>query len=111
MSDLIKPLSELLNSSDLNRDYENVWEWIEGNSSEWKSKINISREHDWENGKYDKPLILTFYYKGFNKNKTVQKIGKLLANEFKTDVNFGKIQVLKNDEYKQDIKQLFQPLK
>ena len=107
ISDLIKPFSELFNSSDLTRDYENVWEWIEGSSSELKSKINISREHDWEKGKYDKPLILTFDYKGFNKNKIVDNIGKKLANEFESDVNFGKIHILKNDKYEQNIDQIF----
>lgn len=107
MSDLIKSLSELLDSKDLNRDYENVWEWIEGSSSELKSKINISREHDWKKGEYDKPLILTFDYRGYNKNKTVEKIGRKLMFFFNREVKFGTIYSLSNGEYDETIKQIF----
>lgn len=107
IDDLRKPLSELLSATELIRDYENVWEWIQGCSSELKSKINISREHDWEKGKYDKPLILTFHYRGFNKNKTIEKIGKSLAEYFDREINFGTIYVLSNDEYEQRIKRIF----
>ena len=107
LSDLTKPLSELLDSKDLTRDYENVWEWIEGSSSELKSKINVSREHDWEKGEYEKPLILSFDYQGFNKNKTVEKIGKRLRVFFNKEVNFGTIYSLSNGEYAETINRIF----
>ena len=107
--DLIEPFSKLFNSIDLTHDYENVWEWLKGSSSKFKSKINVSREHDWEKGEYDKPLIIHFYYRGFRKNKAISEIGKLLANEFKREVNFGNIDVLKDDSYKQEINKIFHP--
>lgn len=109
IDDLKKPLSELLNTTELIRDYENVWEWIQGNSPELKSKINISREHDWRKGKFDKPLILTFDYRGFNKNKIIEKIGHILAEYFDRDINFGTIHILSNDEYEQKIDRIFKP--
>ena len=109
LDDLIEPLSELFNTPELIRDYENVWEWIQGNSTEFKSNINVSREHDWEKGKFDKPLILTFDYRGLNKNKTIEKIGRILAEYFEREVNFGTIHILSNDEYEQKIEQIFKP--
>ncbi len=110
IDDLRKPLSELLNTSELIRDYENVWEWIQGDCPKLKAKINVSREHDWEKGKLDKPLILTFDYSGFNKNKTTEKIGQILAEYFNQDVNFGKIHILSNGEYEQKIERIFKPI-
>ena len=48
LDDLRESLSQLLNSTELIRDYENVWEWIKGDCPKLKSKIYVSREHDWE---------------------------------------------------------------
>jgi hypothetical protein len=109
LDDLIKPISELLNTTELIRDYENVWEWIQGESTELKSKINISREHNWKKGKFDKPLILTFEYRGLRKNKIIKKIGQTLVNFFERDINFGTIHILKNDEYEQKVERVFEP--
>ena len=102
-------MSKLFNSTDFVRDYENVWEWIIGTSSEFKSKINISREHDWEKGKYEKPLIFTFEYKGFSKSKTVNNIGKILANEFNSEVNVGELLISPKRDYQKKTELTFQP--
>ncbi|WP_430907502.1 hypothetical protein [Maribacter sp. 2-571] len=109
IDDLIEPISKLFNSNDFIRDYENVWEWIVGTSSEFKSKINISREHDWEKGKYTKPLIFTFDYKGFNKSKTVNTIGNILAKEFNAEVNYGELLISSKRDYEQKTKLTFRP--
>jgi len=110
LEDLRKPLSKLLNTSELVRDYENVWEWIQGYCPKFRAKINVSREHDWEKGNFDKPLILTFNYTGFNKSKTTNKIGQILAEYFNQDVNFGEIHISSNDKYKQKIERVFKPI-
>ena len=87
VADLATPLSELLQATDLTHDYENTWEWIEGKSQKLNSKINISREHDWEKGKYEKPLIFSFDYKGFHKKRIINHIGKKLVNELVNEFN------------------------
>ena len=45
----------------LQRDYENVWEWI-WNGPKAKQRLIISRQHNFQTGIHDKPLRITLSY-------------------------------------------------
>lgn len=67
-------------------DYENVWEWImpkNENGSQW---FNISRQHNWKTGEYDKPLMIKTECQN---EKHKHEIGNLLSSLLKCDIFEG----------------------
>jgi len=79
---------EKIFGEELNRDYENIWEWIwNGPTSE--NKINISREHNMKYGEYEKPLriILDWQSKEIYRTEIIGKIQAVL----RTKIFIGKI--------------------
>ena len=58
LSDLQSDFERIFEVNNLYRDYENVWEWIESSDRKSDFYLNISRQHNWEKGEYDKPILL-----------------------------------------------------
>jgi len=110
ISDLEDIFANLFESKDLYRDYENVWEWLEGNSEKYQSTINISREHNWVNGCFEKPLIIRLDFKSGIENNMKNEIGQILATEFNIKIYFGSIVALKNDLYEKKVDLTFEPI-
>lgn len=52
----LKPKFEKILEVELLRDYENVWEWIWNKNRSDRIDFNISREHNWKTGEFNKPL-------------------------------------------------------
>ena len=98
ISDLTDIFSKLFNVSDFHRDYENVWEWIEGQSDKLNAEINISRKHNWESGLYDKPLRIQFNFSNGKNSSKIDELGMLIAKELKTETFYGEINHLKGTE-------------
>lgn len=59
LSDLTTVFGEIFNVENLYHDYEDKWEWLEGESLNLKANINIRREHNWESGNYTKPINIS----------------------------------------------------
>jgi len=52
-----RAVMQVFGVTDFDRDYENVWEWVEG-KNESGFDVNISRPHNWKQGLYDKPVVV-----------------------------------------------------
>ena len=55
LNDCCGEIMRVFGITDYARDYENVWEWVEGTIQEGIS-VNITRPHDWEKGMYEEPV-------------------------------------------------------
>jgi hypothetical protein len=111
LEDCGKDVMAVFEVSDFCRDYENVWEWIEGDGpGGWQ--VNISRPHNLESGDYDVPVVVRI--SGPINRLTCEFLaerGQRLANRLQTEVWIGN--VLKNDKsernYEFEIEQKFTP--
>ena len=99
--DLSSTFSLFFEADDLERDYENVWEWMEGYSRKYKVKINISREHDWEMGCYNKPIIIMMDFDDLRASslQTIEIIAKALFHILFVTIYFGQLTITADDDY------------
>lgn len=84
----LKPKFEKEFDVKLIHDYENDWEWI-WNGEESKTKVNISREHNWESGELSKPLriIISWESSELSEDQIIRKVQNVLS----FDMYFGTI--------------------
>ena len=101
LSDLSPIMSDLFESDNFDRDYKNVWEWIEGYSNKYKATINISREHNRKQGCYDKPIILRIDFDASveNPSSSMEIIAKNLFSRFSKKIYFGLLIISKEGDY------------
>jgi len=57
LTDCANAIMKVFGVTDYHRDYENVWEWVEGKNEDGLD-VNVSRPHNWEQGLYDKPVVV-----------------------------------------------------
>ncbi len=81
-------------------DYENIYEWIEGEDIEEGYCLNLSRKHaDFEDYE-DEPIHLMVLYQSQAPTKAfIEKLGQRLFKELGTQVNLGYIEHQGNDVY------------
>lgn len=84
----------------LTRDYEDTWEWLEGRTEDLTYELNISRQHNWEQGLYDKELIIEIIA---NPIVGEDEIGRIFKNILSTSVYYGTKIYIKGHEYKFEI--------
>lgn len=84
----------------LTRDYEDTWEWLEGRTVDLIYELNISRQHNWEHGLYDKELIVDIIA---NSNASEDEIGQILKNILLTPIYYGTKTYSRGHEYKFEI--------
>lgn len=101
ISELVDAFSSVFQTNNYSRDYENVWEWIEGYSKHLTAHINISREHNWEIGEYDKPLQIKISYDdGIEIDEyLIDSIGNELSKHLMKDIIFGDIEYVQENTY------------
>ena len=51
-------IESLFDNLNLQRDYENNWEWLEGKTEDNIYDLNVSRKYNWKKGEYDKELVI-----------------------------------------------------
>lgn len=99
--DLENDFAEIFKVNGFYRDYENVWEWIEGNSFWLNLKINISRKHNWIQGEYEEPLRIRIDYKipDLNNENIINEIGQALLYKFNVEIFYGEINYVKGTDF------------
>lgn len=102
------PLSEigslLLNQgviSDYNYDYENVYEWIVGQTDNINIDLNISRKHNDDGDiSYEPTTALVMYSGKEPTNKFVERIATIFARKLQVEISLGTMEYLGGDDYK-----------
>ena len=91
--------AKIFGVANFERDYENVWEWITGNSAWLGANINIRREHDFNTGCYDAPLQIGIDSEVKISDSKKDEIGAKICDELKTTVYLGSIVYGKGNDY------------
>lgn len=101
LTDMLPIMAALFECDDFDRDYESVWEWVEGYSNKYKAKINISREHNWTHGCYDTPIIVRveFDIEGKDMLSIIEIIAKDLFKKLSATIYWGQILITKDHTY------------
>ena len=88
---------------ELERDYENLWEWVWNLKRTDEIEFNFSREHNWKTGEYDKPLriIISTFVELDKKTKT--NILNSILSVIKNDIYEGEFNLAMRElnEYKE----------
>jgi len=86
----LKPKLERTLEVELSRDYENVWEWIWNKNRSDRIDFNISREHYWKTGEYDKPLRIIISSEREIPQHEIEKYCSRIILTVKSDLYKGK---------------------
>jgi hypothetical protein len=84
--ELLPRLEKIFPNLKIQRDYENVWEWLE--SFENGFKLNVSRSHNWEKGDYFDPIKIEIYSENLSDEDFY---GNLFFSEFDSTIYFGEL--------------------
>ena len=84
--DLLPQFEKIFPISNIQRDYENVWEWLESNGNDFN--LNVSRSHNWKTGDYDDPIKIEISSENL---KVEDYYGNLFLQQFKTTIYFGEL--------------------
>jgi hypothetical protein len=100
LSDLSPILSKAFGVERLDRDYENVWEWLDGISVHGVY-VNVSRSHDLTKGDYHVPVIVHIKRNGYLSDEELLPWARILAEELHTEVSIGSVTKIgaKSSEY------------
>ena len=112
LDDCGKDIMAVFGVSDFSRDYEDTWEWVEGDSQDGLY-INVSRPHNWKAGEYDIPVVvrvsgpITALTREFLSDR-----GQQLANRLQTEVWIGNVATNEKSKrhYEFEIEQRFAPV-
>lgn len=104
ISDLQKVFESCFKDLSLERDYENFWEWLDGKTVDGNYELNVSRQHNWEQGIYEKELTIIVKTK-LNENEDI--IAYRLKNIFQTPLYYGKRVYTKGTEYNYEIEKQY----
>lgn len=111
LEDCGKDIMAVFGITDFHRDYENVWEWVEGERTDgWH--INVSRPHGFDSGNYDIPVIIRIRGPLFKMTKEfLSERGQMLADRLQTEVWIGRMLWNEQDErrYGFEIEEKFAP--
>jgi hypothetical protein len=93
------------------RDYEDKWEWLEGDAT-GGLHVNVSRPHNWKSGEYELPVVVRV--SGPIERLTTEFLShcaQSLANRLQTEVWIGNVITDENrhGHYTFDVEQRFAP--
>jgi len=81
-------------------DYENVYEWVEGETNNKDLEFNISRKHcDGQGFEEERISVLAMYTSQEPDNQVIENIAKIISKEFKCRVFLGSINYIQDDEF------------
>jgi hypothetical protein len=92
LSDVVAKLQPILPFDESDRDYEDTWEWYETGAADTVDSgcyANLSREHDWEQGCYDCPVILIVRHPEMD----IEAVGSWLAERLGVTVHYGEVHI------------------
>ena len=110
LEDCAKDIMAVFGVTDFQRDYEDTWEWIEGESAE-RLRVNISRPHNWKTGEYEVPVIVKVSGRASRLTDELFALdAQRLAGALKTEVWSGTGASGKSERhYDFEIKERFKP--
>ena len=81
-------------------DFENVYEWIIGTTSNANIDLNISRKHkDWEDFSEEPIHVLTMYSGNEPSNELVDRLANMFNKCLKVEIRLGTIEYVGGDDY------------
>jgi hypothetical protein len=112
LDDCAKDIMAVFRVSDFYRDYEDTWEWVEGDNSDGLH-VNVSRPHNWKSGEYDVPIVVRV--SGPIDRVTsefVSQCGQSLADRLQAEVWIGRVVTEDKNQrhYEFEIEQRFTPV-
>ena len=112
LDDCGKDIMAVFGVSDFYRDYEDTWEWVEGDGQDGLH-VNVSRPHNWKAGEYDIPVVVRVSGPiGRLTTEFFSQCAQSLANRLETEVWIGN--VVTDDKsrrhYEFEIEQRFMPV-
>ncbi|SRR6266568_7969200 len=110
LDDCGKDVMAVFGVSAYHRDYEDTWEWIEGEGAE-RLRVNISRPHNWKTGDYEVPVVVHVHGPASRLTKELfAGYASRLATVLRTEVWIGKVAPVKSERhYDFEIEQRFTP--
>jgi hypothetical protein len=110
LDDCGKDIMAVFGVSDFDRDYEDTWEWIQGENAE-RLHVNISRPHNWKTGDYTVPVLVRVHGPASRLTDDLfSGYASRLASVLRTEVWFGTVTPGKNERhYDFEIEQRFTP--
>lgn len=91
LTEISLKLQKDLNLPEFYRDYEDTWEWCESNGRdhfETNIYFNISREHNWKQGKYECPVLVILR----DINKKNDELGQMISNSLGVTTFYGQVE-------------------
>jgi hypothetical protein len=104
LSDLQPLFEKYFEGLELRRDYEDSWEWLEGKTRNGNYELNISREHNWQQGIYENELTIIIKT---NVNENEDFIANRLKNILQTSLYYGKRIYIKGTGYMYEIEKQY----
>lgn len=110
LEDCGRDIMTVFGVSDFYRDYEDTWEWVQGESAE-RLHVNISRPHNWKTGDYEVPVIVRVRGPASRlTDELFSAYASRLASALRTEVWFGTVTPGKSERhYDFEVEQRFTP--
>jgi hypothetical protein len=111
LDDCGKDVMAVFGISDFHRDYEDTWEWVEGNGPHGLH-VNMSRPHNWKTGEYDIPVVIRVTGPVTKlTRKFLSESAQRLADRLQTEVWIGNVVANTKSErhYDLEMEQRFTP--
>ena len=112
LDDCGKEIMAVFGVPDFYRDYEDTWEWVEGDGQDGLH-VNVSRPHNWKTGEYEIPVVVRVSGPVTKLTREfLSESGQRLANRLQTEVWIGNV-VLDNKSprhYEFEIERRFTPV-
>ncbi|MBW2526961.1 MAG: hypothetical protein JRI23_22455 [Deltaproteobacteria bacterium] len=95
----------------IHSDVENVYEWVEAPLGEAGTTINLSRQHDPDDGdEQDRVTLLLQSDGGSLDDAAMIRIGRAIADTLQVELHIGSIEYLQGDEYDYRAERVLRPL-
>lgn len=104
LGEIMNDLKEALQLPKVIRDNEDSWEWFESETPDGDLYFNMAREHNWEHGRYECPIILDIRN---DRSFILENIGECIATTLNIDVYYGLVYHFNGEEYKYKPKKIF----
>jgi hypothetical protein len=90
LEDIAETLAPRLGLTELQRDYENLWEWVDIIRPDGSS-FNLCRMHNWKSGVYSDPVVISLRNEISLAEDTLKVVAKTVKETFGCPVFGGEI--------------------
>lgn len=108
--DIVDRISSSLGLTNVERDYENVWGWIDADSADGELHFNISRKHRQVQGDYeDRVRIDIAISNDRTENEVAASLAPRLADALDSEVHHGKVEYLGGNDFRYESRKVYAP--